>query len=50
MIAFAGLGLSILIVLLSAFVTLVTTSSVSALVTNGKVGGGGPYFLVTIQL
>ena len=46
MVAYGGLGLSILIVLISAFVTLVTTASVSALVTNGKIMAGGPYVLV----
>jgi hypothetical protein len=46
LVAFGGLGLSILIVIIAAFVTLVTTASVSALVTNGKIMAGGPYVLV----
>ncbi len=47
MVAFGGIGISVLIVLIAAFVTLVTTSSVSALVNNGTVMSGGPYALVS---
>ena len=46
MVAFSGVWLAMLIVLISAFVTLTTTFSVSALVTNGKIYAGGPYLLV----
>lgn len=46
----AGLGLTLVIQIVSAFVTVVTTISASALCTNGRVLGGGPYYLVSRSL
>lgn len=46
----AGLLLVLLIQAVSAFVTVVTTISASALCTNGRMMGGGPYYLVSRSL
>lgn len=46
----AGLGGAVAIVVLSHVITLITTFSVSALVTNMKVGVGGAYFLISRSL
>jgi amino acid transporter len=46
----AGLGLCFVILLLSAFATITTTVSGSALCTNGIVSAGGPYYLVSRSL
>ncbi|XP_077971589.1 solute carrier family 12 member 1-like [Styela clava] len=46
----AGMGLSIVIVLLSALVTTITTLSMSAICTNGQVRGGGAYYLISRSL
>eukprot|EP00762_Andalucia_godoyi_P008652 ANDGO_04628.mRNA.1 Bumetanide-sensitive sodium-(potassium)-chloride cotransporter len=46
----AGWGLMLVILLISSFATIVTTFSASALCTNGKVLGGGPYYLVSRSL
>eukprot|EP00941_MAST-03F_sp_MAST-3F-sp1_P003063 g3063.t1 len=43
----AGIMFSILIVLLSAVITTITTLSMSAIATNGHVRGGGPYYLIS---
>lgn len=46
----AGIGLSILVVGLSAVVTVLTTLSMSAICTNGQVKGGGAYYLISRSL
>ncbi|XP_041373186.1 LOW QUALITY PROTEIN: solute carrier family 12 member 2-like [Gigantopelta aegis] len=46
----AGLGLSILIILLSAVVTTLTALSMSAICTNGEVKGGGAYYMISRSL
>ena len=43
----AGIGLACLIILLSGFITTLTTMSMSAIATNGQVKGGGAYFLIS---
>jgi hypothetical protein len=47
MIGNAGLGQSLLVLLICAYITVTTTFSLSALCTNGKVAAGGPYYLVS---
>ena len=44
------LGLASVIVLLSTFVTILTTLSMSAICTNGEVKGGGAYYLISRSL
>ncbi|XP_031418369.1 solute carrier family 12 member 3 [Clupea harengus] len=46
----AGIGLTWVIILLSSCITGVTGLSVSAIATNGKVKGGGTYFLISRSL
>lgn len=46
----AGLAGGILIILYSASITTMTTMSMSAIATNGKVAAGGIYFMVSRQL
>jgi len=46
----AGVGYTLLIILLSSLVTLLTTSSMSAICTNGQVRGGGAYYLISRSL
>ena len=46
----AGIGLAVVIVLLSAVVTVITTLSMSAICTNGEVKGGGAYYLISRSL
>merc|ERR1719427_212673 len=46
----AGIGFTLLIILLSSVVTLITTSSMSAICTNGQVRGGGAYYLISRSL
>ena len=46
----AGIGLSCVIILLSCFVTIITTLSMSAICTNGEVKGGGAYYLISRSL
>ncbi|GBG27552.1 Solute carrier family 12 member 3 [Hondaea fermentalgiana] len=48
--AYAGIGLAILVVLLSSSLTLVTALSLSAICTNGKVAAGGAYYLISRAL
>lgn len=46
----AGIGFSLLIVLLASIVTVITTLSMSAICTNGQVRGGGAYYLISRSL
>ena len=46
----AGIGQTVLIVLLSTVVTCITTLSMSAICTNGQVRGGGAYYLISRSL
>ncbi|XP_048373302.1 solute carrier family 12 member 3-like isoform X2 [Sphaerodactylus townsendi] len=46
----AGIGLTWLIILMSAVVTSITGLSISAISTNGKVKAGGTYFLISRSL
>uniref|UniRef100_A0A674ING5 Solute carrier family 12 member 3 n=1 Tax=Terrapene triunguis TaxID=2587831 RepID=A0A674ING5_9SAUR len=46
----AGIGLTWLIILMSAVVTTITGLSISAISTNGKVKAGGTYFLISRSL
>jgi hypothetical protein len=46
----AGWLLAIVILLLSTVVTVITTWSMSAIVTNGEVKGGGAYYLISRSL
>ncbi|XP_070543648.1 solute carrier family 12 member 2-like isoform X2 [Ptychodera flava] len=46
----AGIGLSIVIILLSAVVTVLTTLSMAAICTNGEVKGGGAYYMISRSL
>ncbi|XP_048828420.1 solute carrier family 12 member 3 [Brienomyrus brachyistius] len=46
----AGIGLAWIIILLSSCITGITGLSTSAIATNGKVKGGGTYFLISRSL
>lgn len=46
----SGIWQTVLIILVSAFITTVTTMSMSAVATNGKMKGGGAYFLISRSL
>ncbi|KAK0405275.1 hypothetical protein QR680_017894 [Steinernema hermaphroditum] len=46
----AGIGQTFLMLFLCCFCTFLTSISVSAVATNGKVEGGGPYFLISRNL
>ncbi|XP_071793937.1 solute carrier family 12 member 2-like [Asterias amurensis] len=46
----AGIGFSILIVLMATVVTVLTTLSMSAICTNGEVKGGGAYYMISRSL
>uniref|UniRef100_A0A3Q4MZ62 Solute carrier family 12 member 3 n=1 Tax=Neolamprologus brichardi TaxID=32507 RepID=A0A3Q4MZ62_NEOBR len=46
----AGIGLTWIIILLSSTITGITGLSTSAIATNGKVKGGGTYFLISRSL
>jgi len=45
-----GIGMTLLIILLSSVVTVITTLSMSAICTNGQVRGGGAYYLISRSL
>lgn len=49
-VAQAGIGQSLLIILISYFVCVITTLSMSALSTNGEVKGGGVYYIISRSL
>ena len=49
-VAEAGIGQAILIVLLATAVTSITTLSMSAISTNGQINGGGTYFMISRSL
>ncbi|XP_064618818.1 solute carrier family 12 member 3-like [Lineus longissimus] len=46
----AGIGLALVIILLSAVVTTITALSMSAICTNGEVKGGGAYYMISRSL
>ncbi|XP_067665686.1 solute carrier family 12 member 2-like isoform X1 [Haliotis asinina] len=46
----AGMGLTAVIILLSAVVTTLTALSMSAICTNGEVKGGGAYYMISRSL
>ncbi|XP_046634344.1 bumetanide-sensitive sodium-(potassium)-chloride cotransporter-like isoform X2 [Daphnia pulicaria] len=46
-VALAGIWQTIIIISISTFVTLVTALSTSAIVTNGEIGGGGTYYVMS---
>ncbi|XP_047121340.1 bumetanide-sensitive sodium-(potassium)-chloride cotransporter [Schistocerca piceifrons] len=49
-VAQAGIGLSLVIIAISATVCVITTMSLSAICTNGEVKGGGIYFIISRSL
>lgn len=49
-VAEAGVGLSIVIIAISAIVCVITTMSLSAISTNGEVKGGGIYYIISRSL
>ena len=46
----AGIGRTVVIILLASVVTVITTLSMSAICTNGEVKGGGAYYLISRSL
>ena len=50
MIGYAGFWLAILIVVLSSSLTFITSLSLSAICTNGKIAAGGAYYLISRSL
>ncbi|XP_049872185.1 bumetanide-sensitive sodium-(potassium)-chloride cotransporter [Pectinophora gossypiella] len=46
----AGVGLSLVIIAISAIVCVITTLSMSAICTNGEVKGGGIYYIISRSL
>ncbi|CAK1580927.1 unnamed protein product [Parnassius mnemosyne] len=46
----AGIGLSLIIIAISAIVCVITTLSMSAICTNGEVKGGGIYYIISRSL
>ncbi|KAL0821134.1 hypothetical protein ABMA28_005755 [Loxostege sticticalis] len=49
-VAQAGIGLSLIIIAISAIVCVITTLSMSAICTNGEVKGGGIYYIISRSL
>ncbi|KAG7300179.1 hypothetical protein JYU34_015728, partial [Plutella xylostella] len=49
-VAQAGVGLALVIILISAVVCVITTLSMSAICTNGEVKGGGIYYIISRSL
>ncbi|CAG9772962.1 unnamed protein product [Ceutorhynchus assimilis] len=49
-VAEAGIGLSLVIIVMSAVVCVITTLSLSAICTNGEVKGGGIYYIISRSL
>ncbi|KAF5306750.1 hypothetical protein FQA39_LY01508 [Lamprigera yunnana] len=49
-VAQSGIGFSLLIIGISAFVCVITTLSLSAISTNGEVKGGGIYYIISRSL
>ncbi|XP_057374572.1 LOW QUALITY PROTEIN: bumetanide-sensitive sodium-(potassium)-chloride cotransporter-like [Daphnia carinata] len=43
----AGIGETLIFIAISTFITLVTALSMSAISTNGEIGGGGTYFVMS---
>ncbi|KAI9556388.1 hypothetical protein GHT06_018962 [Daphnia sinensis] len=43
----AGIGQTLIFIAISTFITLVTALSMSAISTNGEIGGGGTYFVMS---
>lgn len=50
MVGYAGIGLSVFVILLAVSVTFISTLSLSAICTNGKVEGGGAYYMISRAL
>lgn len=50
MVGQSGLVVSVLQILLSTAITLITTVSMSAICTNGKIGTGGTYYMISRSL
>lgn len=46
-VALAGIWQTLIIICISTFVTFVTALSTSAIVTNGEIGGGGTYYVMS---
>ena len=49
-VAEAGIGQAILVILLATVVTSITTLSMSAISTNGQIKGGGTYYMISRSL
>jgi solute carrier family 12 sodium/potassium/chloride transporter 2 len=50
MVSFGGVFVTMLIVVLSSSITFTTALSLSAICTNGKIAGGGAYYLISRAL
>lgn len=50
LVAYAGVWMSIVVVLVSVFITTITSLSLSAICTNGEIKGGGAYYLISRSL